>query len=377
MWRLPILILAVLSGQSTASSEGTVVPGHADIGLHVGPSDPRPRVNVRFLCSDEPVVYSLVFDTGMPKTMVLRSEVPEPMESPPSEDGRTPLRFANEGEGYRDVDPSRRFGESREVALGVEGRVHTMCSVNRAIEMVELLGAGGESFAHWSELELTTEMHSKAVGVGLLGAARGGRFAHAAKVFTVLPPGVMPGGGAEAGTLVIGRREGLSQFCLGREMKWFDLEWPVSHWTLRGAVSVDGGPAVEVNWIVDTGAVGIALPKASYDAAMALISAGGESEVRAYSDKFNTRITNCKDYKTRFPTISIIVGDLVVPIPPMDYIIRVADDESTCYAELRSKGLPGQRGARLLGPRFLNKVVAVFDNQRNQMGLCNIAPSPN
>ena len=379
------------------AGEPPVRLGYAEIDFHKSEytEDPRPRVNVAFLALGEPVMFSLIFDSGSDKSHILSAvppasvpmsagagagsaEAPLPTTLSPAARKiaeRNRRRAARE-EAYRYDDASgRQSAGARVLTYGTVDTSRNLGVVRRIREMVELVGSR-DKYSHLIEMDLTNATDGDHTGIGLFGAGRSSHFAEAARSFTFRPAKIAGG----AGMILIGERNEavITQKCERRSIQWFPnmLDVSTTHWTVKGSTTFEG-ETDPVKWMIDTGAAQVYLPQAAYDRLNATLQAlGSRMEIL---HKQYPLIHNCTGWKTRFPSFNITFGSLghhdalTITITPEDYVLWPSRDESRCYHRIYNGPVANMPGVRLIGMVTLNKLVSVFDREHDRMGFCKIA----
>ena len=380
------------------TGEPPVRLGYAEIDLHKSeyPEDPRPRVNVAFLALGEPVMFSLMFDSGSDKSHILNADPPTAVsvsagagagsaEAPPTTLSPAARKIAERNrrraareEAYKYDDASgRQSAGARIITYGTLDDKRNLGVVRRIHEMVELVGSR-DKYSHLIEMDLTNATDGKHTGIGLFGAGRSSHFAEAARSFTYRPATIAGG----AGMILIGERNEavITQKCEQRSVHWFPTLPAVSaiHWIINGATTV-GGVTEPIKWMVDTGASDVYLPQAAFERINATFYGLGATIVKTPGE--HDKIHNCVGWRTRFPSFDITIGSssgaaggaLTVTIKPEDYITVVSLDQKTCYHRIKNGEVNNMPGVRLLGIMTLNKLVSVFDREHDRMGFCKIA----
>ena len=355
----------------------------AIIDLHrtINSNDIRPYVWVRFLKhGNKAIRHSVLLDTGSPYSHI-----------PCGGDDKIVSASDARGAVYIHEPSAPTSGGPCTLWFG-----HVTCTSSVEIkaivaQTVELVGVRDRSsFNH------DVHLGECPVERGLLGCAATSSFARDAGIFALIPPDVRdwPETPAEnSGMLLVGEHdEGvLALNCApGMALHWNPVEKgaPMGGWYVRGSISVgvgEAGLSASVVWMVDTGANGIFVPESIYEFVMAAIERVG-STVGTFSFRSKTRITNCRDYAVRFPTLTITLtggdnrgqGFFVVEIPPSEYIERVSHDESTCVCILDPSLMSGRPNVCVVGMGIMRKTVTVFDARNNRVGFCHLrrAPAP-
>ena len=357
--------------------------GYSEIELHYHSlvADIRPRVNVEFLGQGgEPVTYSMLLDTGSHRTYILSSDH--------TSTGKTVTErkvggASRQRRGYLyDKESGREAMNASSISFGSGVAAQIVESTRQVREIVELVGEK-DRFSCFAEIDLVKNVEDLYVYPGLLGVSRWSHFAEAAGTFTYLPPAL--GGGA--GKLLIGERNEaiIASRCDG-PVQWFpnlaELTWV--HWSLAGSITV-AGEQETTNWVIDTGAEDIYVPRLSYNRLVGQLAAIG-AVVHQIRPRWHSFVRNCKDYKTRFPTFSINFGAdndgddvLGITITPEDYIVKAWLGERFCLLRIITTSIDGEpaSGLRLIGVATLRKLVSVFDREHDRTGFCKVAQQIN
>ena len=274
------------------------------------------------------------------------------------------LRNAFEHEGY--IGQGRTIPGPCELVYGacdIDSR--TLSVVRRVAETAHL----SDTVSIPLELDLLRLTDHQHVGIGILGASRMSHLTTALRVFAYLPPSRSGRGGF----LVVGNA---SDIPCAYPPHWMPVMPHVSpnHWVVRGSVTVGSGESEGLNWIVDTGSVGVVMPRARLEEFIATLTAIG-SPVDRESIMY-LKIYNCSGHKLRFPSIKIDVGDgdakISISIHSQDYLFGVGFWRPYCYARINAVEVEGAPGTHILGITVLQKVASVFDSINDRVGMCHI-----
>ena len=360
---LSVLLTLLLSGPVPAGQQGAKI-----IELHriKSQTDIRPRVWVRFLKrGNEGRQHSLLFDSGSHISHILSDE---------------------DGRGYVHEDATRVVGDACDLRYGTDFCAHIVSVKARVAESVEVIGINYKmSFEH--EVHLTTRTDAPSMDIGLLGSGRPSSFAIRSGIFALIPPDYRDWretSRESAGMLLVGEHDErvLSLNCAhGHPIHWISIEIRLSriHWIVPGSVTV-GVATEDVNWLIDTGAGGYYVTQAMYEAAMTAITGQG-SIVGPYSFDGYTRITNCRDIESRFPTVTFRIGDsFQIEILPTEYISDISNDQMSCKCLLEMSDIRSMPSVQLIGMGVMRRTVSVFDSKHERMGFCHLrqarAPRP-
>ena len=315
-----------------ADATTTVAPADAHIPrtvfmVHTSqfePSDSRPRILARFLGLDD-TARSFLFVTGSAVSKISR---------------------AGSSTGFPES-----AGGSR---------------VTNTIQILAL-EEGGEYFAHEIEMNLIQATDGGSLEVGLLGAAPTSHFAQAARIFAYKYPE----------TLLIGETNGtvLNSYCEdGQSIHYFrtNQSRPRDHWVVSGSVSLESGLAVLVDWVVDTGTRGLYVPSAIFESVVAHAQQLGTVANPFIQGRLQT-FTNCGDTHSKFPTVSFSVGwgsdQVTVTMHPYEY--ASPSRNGGCFITLSPQNtLTGMPDARVLGIAVMEKLLVVFDQEQDRIGVC-------
>ena len=232
-------------------------------------------------------------------------------------------------------------------------------------------------------------------GAGVFAASRSSEFAKRTKFFVYVPqaPRSWPEDPQESAGLLLGYGDkGKADVIAGQRCRdpiaWISLEdkkvagdnWVVAGWESLGG---RGFKRSQVFWTVSTGAAGIYVTPSTYKDVMAAIVRSGSEITKDGSTSINQQvILNCRGYRSRFPTITLTLGDggaggtsFSVDIRPEDYVENVSADESTCVVSLDRGNLYGTVNHRAIGMKFLRLTMTVFDQVDSQLGFCHLRKS--
>ena len=313
--------VAAASSGVTDHTPGTVFMVHTS---QFEPSDSRPRILARFLGLDD-IARSLLFVTGSAVSKISR---------------------AGSSTGFPES-----AGGSR---------------VTNTIQILAL-EEGGEYFAHEIEMNLIQATDGGSLEVGLLGAAPTSHFAQAARIFAYKYPE----------TLLIGETNGtvLNSYCEdGQSINYFPTNPSRrrDHWVVSGSVSLESGLAVLVDWVVDTGTSGLYVPSAIFESVVAHAQQLGTVADPFIQGRLQT-FTNCGDTHSKFPTVSFSVGwgsdQVTVTMHPYEY--ASPSRNGGCFITLSPQNtLTGMPDARVLGIAVMEKLLVVFDQEQDRIGVC-------
>ena len=327
--------------------------------------DRRPRVDLRFLGSCHPLIYSLMFDTGSHVSVIVAS----PPADPSLGHSRPHSRRASKDERY--ISPVVDWTSKGECKLGF--------GVDSCWSEFNSLGCVDDHIVFMSSRDpysLPISIHlidrfDASMGVGLLGAAPTSHFAEFSRFFTYHPPR----GPDRTPTLLVGERNEavITAGCVFPELVWIprDTAGSPNHWAIPGGMSVgDAAASIQsVNWIVDTGARRVFVTSEIFDYTVSTIESSG-SAVGPYVPGYHTLVSNCTDYLTRFPVIHVHLGEeLVVPIGPTEYVEWVGrGNVSTCALNMDTGRTAD--GSRLIGIQILHRLISAFDRDNDRVGFC-------
>ena len=332
--------------------------------------DNRPRVKIEFLVQNRFVSYSLLLDTASNRAH---------MESVPCQRGSC-RKSLNSRKSVSIMKPYRDKGFS-DVPNGAETLVYgasTLSALEQTKTVRELASIPGKplAFSFALTLGLTGPADDPYMGVGLLGAARTSHFAIAAGVFAWVPASPIKSA-KDAGNHLIGDRD-WTEVCPGGYSPIFlAVRSDVSplHWVVAGSVRIGDAAPVHTDWVIDTGANGLTVP---YEAYMrlkrALAERGAHLEQEAPGRR--NRIIDCRNYKTRFPTVRLEAEDQIgyfsLSFTPDMYISQVFGNEHSCTLKFVHHGIDqNMPSAALLSAGFLERVTSIYDVKRERVGFCN------
>ena len=368
------IIIALLL---VAAWAGTIIDLHRNVNY---PRDLRPRVWVRHWkdCSRQRYRQSLMFDTGSHRSHIVAAATPD-----------CPRGYFLEGTSGGAGKPicTLWYGTGsyiRDLPVIAKVSEYTMCSgVYRFTQVIHLTA---------------TRDPALAIGIGLVGASRNSEFAKKAKFFIYVPqaPRDWPEVPVEsAGMLVVESNEDEASTLAGQRCRREHINWiPITegtyadnHWVLSGSQFVHGTPtssaAEPVIWMVDTGARELYVTRDTYLAVVKSIERSG-SRIQS-SSLSETAIVDCRNYRKRFPTVTLVVGSsseigrfdrFAVDIRPEDYVEDVTADEMSCVLQLDYSDMIDEPNIRLLGMKFLRYAMTVFDLPGSRIGFCALQRSP-
>ena len=284
-----------------------------------------------------------------------------------------PRRDAAPGEGYVDTGAVRVPAES---------------SLDGFMQRVEetMIFAGRRGLDHSTGLRIRVHMdivdpgqnEGEPTNLNQLAADRSSQFAIATKVFALIPN---PSGSAAKNRfrILVGDRDDarLSEKCRsGDPLAWLLLA-PGKDWLVSGSVGIAGGSRrpVNTNFIIASAFDRVELPESVYsDLTDEIASLAGGEYVHG-SQGVPGVIPRCNDALiAKLPSVSISVKwGVKVDLQGPDYVFRVdgVTGDNECYSRLvRAEGPDRPDKTYSLGFPFLNKVVAVFDNEFNRIGFC-------
>ena len=340
------------------------IVGTAKISLHYSETAPdsRPRIYVGFLGSDQDEEYSLLFDTGSDVSHIL----------------------AADGEGYVDVGAGRIVGGEGELVYGSEWCERSVPVIRKITEMARITGPDENSdyFVLEIEINLTSRIDDRNIGIGLFGAGRTSHFAHSVGAFAFM--------GQEqkfrphfdfitshpSGTLLIGEDFAFESFCQ-QPLAWTRTEPQISdiHWVVSGLIGlqgdddslVGGGP---VHWLIDTGASSFFLPEWLYHNVITRIAVDGSTEVIHTREGTFPLVMDCRNME-RWPVIELRFGDLRVLVYPHDYSTEYNPVMFHCYLKLQHNNfLSVPTPVTMLSVEVLSKLITVFDRRNDRVGFC-------
>ena len=156
----------------------------------------------------------------------------------------------------------------------------------------------------------------------------------------------------------------------GDSPTWLLLE-NGTHWVVPGNVGYDGSVAAKAKLLIASGYERLQLPSPVYTAVTKKIeSLSGGEFTHSTQDKFG-RIQKCDEALiARLPTIRIRIAEAVdLELQGRDYVSVRAGHDGECFSKLEQCIDKPDRICEI-GLPFLNKVVAVFDNEFNRIGFC-------
>ena len=337
------------------------------IGIHYNMdlSDIRPRLNVTFLCEREIRQRSFLLDTASDKYLYPAADLFANGSATASQcaDGYLLLE-----ETLPAIKPELvRFGSGkfaidlqvthlvREVALLTERPGHSTC---------------GYSFP--LALSLTTSSLSSCetnpgIDRGVFGASLGSDFSNSVNSFSFIPQ-IFNRTENNIGVLAINDIDYASQLCES-ELRYFptDPKLPLL-WAVDGYISMGGKPMSPVSFILDTGATNVYVTEFVYTNVLEAIRKTG-SFVRGDSAK--TLVSFCRFNMAAFPTISFVIShEIVLDLKPVDYLVNFSLISNSCELNIAKSAIHGREDVRLLGMRFLNKFITVFDRENRRVGMC-------
>jgi hypothetical protein len=343
-------------------------------------SDPRPRIKIFFEGFEPKIGFSLIFDTGSESShILLHTDAALFEQTAPSY-----LAFANEpvnrsawsNEGLRKLDSSH--GNGPVLCYGSPDFCRRIPTYGKS-DMNGVIFSGENAFSFGIDVFLTKKIDTDYTGIGLLGAGPTSRFALSAGIFAFL--GVefdqtdLPN--RNAGSLFIGERDisTLNRNCLkGHELKFHSMHSDLSRfdWVVGGSVSMKNRDGTEtsrndINWVVDTGAVGIYVTSEMREnLKKAMLDNGAELA----SDDRWLIYRKCPNVDV-LPSLIYHLGtgaDAVpVVINPADYLDFFPN---SCILKVYSNS-SFTKDSKLLGIPVLSKLLTVFDADYARMGFCN------
>ena len=320
--------------------------------------DPRVRVTIRLHAqasyNDRP--FLLMLDSAS-DTSYIRMRVQD---------------CSRRSSGY--LDWGKAHQKIKRLMFGTDHVQNGVDLVKEIVETAEL----ENGFKFKVTLGLTPVCNDKNVGTGLLGGGASSDLIRAVGSFAVVPPQERfdrHKGQIDAGTVYIGKEE-YSFLCEDRKPPTYiplQLSTAKANWIVPGSIVIKGKSSALFYWWFDTGASDIILPQHAY---MWLIqhiqTAGGLFENLAPSS-FN-RIFNCATLHKNFPAFRIRAGSHKGPmfdvrLTPLDYLADFMPDGS-CFLMAYYSQVSGAPNTGVLGSKYLERVVSIFDGANRRMGFC-------
>jgi hypothetical protein len=347
------------------------------LGYHSSLPDERPRVNVKFVGSNQDQVFSLLFDTGSEPSHIVRANAKKPA-SLGADAYNVPLCVPVKGQGYIDKEFPGIGAGNRALWYGHDDCKRNVPVIRKVQDVIRLEGET-DSFTFGIRIRLTSKMDTPFGGVGLLGAAATSDFAQHAGVFAYMPP-IRHEYGKDAGTLIVGDRDFdnlANTYCKGKRLE--DIKFSsnyrrasLSNWVVQGSVSVGSSEVrQEVNWLVDTAAIGFFVPQSIYDQVVNELRMKGAIVPPRYGFS-KVHISDCPFLTA--PTISFEVGigaqSIVLSVDPSEYLVNYAPVLQICTLNLDPAEVSWSPGSHILGTGILRKLFTVFDSENSRMGFC-------
>ena len=345
-------------------------------------------MKVSFLGHAQDVGFSLIFDTGSDRSLILRAsgtdeEVAALADAPPSyhlpeyERGREPVsRPAKWMEGYLDTDCRKATDDARTLSFGTND-LSIQIPIHSCITEDALVFSCENRFTYPIELDLCTKIDNKGIGIGLLGAGPTSHLAESAGVFAYIAPnGEYRGRPAmSAGFLIVGDRGSWDTYCAdGTRVNYFPTLPGFSNvaWVVQGVVTAQGaGGFVEeaTPFLIDTGADMSYVTPDIIEFITAQLLAQGAQLVEAATSQRYARYANCPALEV-LPIVTFKIGEgpssVNVPLLPKDYIFK-GSSPGECTLALNSAAAGG---ARVVGINIISKLIAVFDRRNDRVGFC-------
>ena len=304
--------------------------------------DPRPRIFVIFPAMDKRISHLVSFDTGSDRSFMLLGH-----------------------KGYRATAPGVGVIGQREILVyGTDASRHEYSVVGKQVESVRLnCACTGVYYTTEITVDLVSHIPPGIPDIGLFGASPSSEFARSVGVFIYDPHPY------HAGTIVIGEPPPLCPS--GRPMHYDDLLPGLGViWAVPGLIAVGTSPSQAVDWSVDTGATGFFILPEMFELLVQEIRSLG-SAVMEEPGQYPI-ISNCNEYRTRFPPIHYTIGaDIRLRIEPTDYIMNHDTATGSCVANVVSDGFAEFPRLRLLSIEILRKLDrTVFDARNSRMGFC-------
>ena len=352
-----------------SSGTGTRIEMHYDRTYDGG----YPRVDVQFLAQEEPLTFSLLFDTGSPHTIIGQADRAARPQTPSS----GAIRQARAGEWYIHTGATEIVRGRRTMHFGGEGSTARQVTIERRIREMAQLHSAADTFAHETLVDLTSTADAMVVCRGLFGAGRLSQFAEAAGVFGYLPHTGPASRGGAAGVLIVGDRDMARlqrENCAGGSPLFFtalDTHAGPGHWVIRGAVGLGDARGHAVSLVVDTGTLGFFVDGITYNQTVAAIQAVGNARVDPRFPGFNAIVRSCDDLRS-YPDLHYMLGGAFrVTIPATEYMRATGRGDCELHLHLhRSQVLP----ATIVGSGILSKLFTVFDRENDRVGFCFKGP---
>ena len=342
--------------QEPKSKPSETIPA---IGLRYleSPRDPRGRLSVRFesqsSLNDKPFV--LMLDTASDYSYIR-------------------LRASHcQRRSYGYLDQGKAYVKQKQLMFGT---VHLMHGVNIQKEISEIAQLEN-GFRFKITIGLTQICNDPNVGTGLLGGGFASNLANSVGIFSIVPPRERfnpQSALVDAGSLHLGIID-YAKFCRQKNQPTFiPISYPtyIPNWIIPGSILVNSQLFPSFNWWVDTGAGDIILPSQAYMWLIQHIQGAGGLVYDISPSKFNTVMNCARSYKS-FPSLTIRLGMQAGHIfdyrlTPLDYLNHYTD--GSCSLMVYHSEVSGAPNTGILGSKFLERVVSIFDKRNRRMGFC-------
>jgi len=335
------------------------------IEVHYKPelTDYRPRINVTFLYERELKQRSVMLDTAsdlyaLPLGSALTARSP-------CVDGY----FLSEDASSVPQVGSVRFGT---------GSYAVDLPITRRVDEVALLSEvpGDVGFTVPVQLSLTSQfatmfcMSNPGIDGGLFGASFASSFSKHVDNFSLIPGPFSSD--SSNGMIIINDEKTSESYCTnGDTFHFFPLnsKFPLL-WAIDGVISVNNVPASRVSFVLDTGASNVYVTKEVYRQITDKIQDTGSSVKMNFMGA--TVVTECFRNYNRFPIVRFRFSETIfMELGPMEYLKNFSVNSQICELDLAYSAIHDREDVRLMGMRFLDNFVTLFDRKNARIGLCN------
>ena len=144
-------------------------------------------------------------------------------------------------------------------------------------------------------------------------------------------------------------------------------------WEVDGTVGIENGESMQVKMVFDTGMTVIELEDPIWNSFITRMERIGSPVGPSKADAISFPVSNCENFKQRFPRIRISFSSFEYHMHPRSYVVPLGRNCNVRIVPKGSTGGIGGPGRTVVGTSLLQYVISFFGARERTFGACTFA----